>query len=71
MALSHGDKIIKAKGIEQCGWGGMREGAGRPPKDTKQMTCRMPPVAIGKLKKLAEEKDKTIGEYICEQLNLI
>lgn len=56
---------------DPCKWGGARVGAGRKKKKSKQMTCRMPTSAIDKLKKLAEDENKLVGEYICERLELI
>lgn len=50
--------------------GGRREGAGRKPSGNKTFSFRAKPDVVERLKALAEEEGKTVGEYLESHLPL-
>lgn len=51
-------------------WGGARPGAGRKKLGHAVLWARMPEEAVNKVKIMAQEEGKTVGEYLQDALDL-
>lgn len=51
--------------------GGRRDGSGRKPKGNKTFSFRVKPYVMERLKSLAEEEGKSVGEYLEAHLPLV